>query len=260
MGGYGIRRRAVQPVNSGGVMAITLTEYCFLRHAYKNGLLPQGVDLLEFGEAHTPWRDIEHIFNDTVLALSPTEREDARRFREEAPTVYGDHPVFNDAKTIYHIFFKFRSCTSVDLGGTPKAIIHDLNRPLDLGRRFGVCVNNGTSEHIFNQHQFFKTMHDHTEPGGLMIHWTPVFGWVNHGFYNLQPTTIFALSQANNYEILIAAVLGPTKMLILRTSHAAEAAYKDPEYAESILCFILRKRSDEPFKTPQQGCYADLAP
>ena len=54
---------------------------------------------------------------------------------------------------------------------------------------------------MFDQLNMFKAIHDHTKIGGLMIHWTPTLGWVNHGMYNLQSASIFDLSAANGYRI-----------------------------------------------------------
>jgi hypothetical protein len=74
---------------------------------------------------------------------------------------------------------------------------------VDLDRQFHVVINSGTAEHVFNACQFFKTVHERTFPGGLMIHAFPFVGWLDHGFYNFNPTLIADLAAANQYAFLI---------------------------------------------------------
>ena len=110
--------------------------------------------------------------------------------------------MFDLAKLFYRIVFGDHTYRAIDLHGTAVAEQYDLNRPLPFSEQFDVVTNFGTAEHIFNQLQMFKSVHDTTKPGGLMIHSLPNQGCYDHGFYNYHPTFVFDLSQANRYEVV----------------------------------------------------------
>src|SRR5262249_37353762 len=136
----------------------------------------------------------------------------------------------------------------------------DLNLPVSLNEQFDVVINNGTAEHIFNVCQFFKTAHERTVPGGLMIHSSPFTGWPDHGFYNFQPTFFFDLARANRYEIL-SFVCGQIKPLVYVqiSSHAEFGSLlrqgKIP--ASAHLNVVFRKAKDGgDFAIPTQAYYA----
>lgn len=183
-------------------MAITLVEFSFLLEASRLGLLPQQGSILEFGEAETTIgaaQAIPHV-------LPEGQRRDAL-LAEPAPD--GMAKGFADAKLIYQALFDFRNYTAIDLlPPNDYRVQQDLNLPFDLGKRFDVCINDGTTEHVFNQANCYKAIHDHTAPGGVMIHWTPCLGWVDHGLYNVQPGFFHDLATANGYEVLLAALAG----------------------------------------------------
>lgn len=44
-------------------------------------------------------------------------------------------------------------------------------------------------------------MHVLVKQGGVQLHIMPVFGDVNHGFYNIHPTVYFDLAKANGYIV-----------------------------------------------------------
>lgn len=99
----------------------------------------------------------------------------------------------------------FQSYVCIDLNGEHEAIPLDLNvaNAADLhNRMFDVVTNHGTSEHIFNQSNCFKLIHDLTARDGLMIHILPMQDYPRHGFYNCQPVLFEELAAANRYELL----------------------------------------------------------
>jgi len=73
---------------------------------------------------------------------------------------------------------------SIDYKDYPFAVRLDLNRnilPEEHHGRYDVVTNHGTSEHILNQWNFFKTMHDAAAVGALMYHSVPFCGEFEHG-------------------------------------------------------------------------------
>ncbi|OBG55221.1 hypothetical protein A5704_25945 [Mycobacterium sp. E735] len=234
-------------------MAITNVELSFLLEASRRGLLPQQGRLLEFGEAETMIDVVQAI----PLLLAEGPRRDAL-LAETPPD--GVAQVYADAKRIYRALFDFRSYNAIDLlPPNHYRLQQDLNLPFDLGTRFDVCINNGTTEHVFNQANCFKAIHDHTAPGGVMIHWTPCLGWVDHGLYNIQPGFFHDLAAANGYEVLLAVLSSDSMMMpIIPGQITSELVAANPGIRDSLACAVLRKTTDEPFRFPLQGVYSFL--
>lgn len=241
-------------------MGISHMEYNFLATACGKGVLPQHGDVLEIGEARSfvPLREVlydrrigvdsarvQQIFDDSI-AYSESVKGDDR---------YHELVGFYVAKKIYSVLFKYNSITSIDYSGSDAAIKVDLNEPFSLGRQFNVCLNCGTTEHIFNQYQAYRTIHEHTAVGGVMIHWQPAYGLshVNHGMFLPQPGMFFDLADANDYEVAYAALANDHKVLEI-TSPWLDAAVleKNLGTSEIHILTVLRKTGDAPFKAPQQ--------
>jgi SAM-dependent methyltransferase len=164
-------------------MAITATHY----RLFKSLPLPQGGSLLEIGEANW-YGDLEPDF--------PCDLK-------------GD--LHDIAKAFYDATFAPSRLMAIDWNGTPSALRVDLNDGHATAEAvrdgdFDVVINHGTAEHIFNIAQVFRTMHDACADGGLMVHDAPFTGWIDHGFYCLQPTLFYDLAAANNYEVVKVAI------------------------------------------------------
>ena len=198
-------------------------------------MLPRGGTLLEIGEAN--W------YGEVDADFPCRDRSD----------------LFAIAKDFYLDLFAPSEIVSVDATGTKDALPLDLNGPLQLSEQFDIAINHGTAEHVFNISQVFRTMHDWTVKGGLMIHESPMHGWVDHGFYCLQPTLFYDVAAANCYEIAMVAVEDIYGGDIIRIEHRdqiAELARDGVLPANAMLFVVFRKIADGPFKIPMQGYYA----
>lgn len=247
-------------------MAITAIEYTLLGDLRQSGLIPAQPTVVEFGESN--W------YGDVPLArlgrdLVRFVTEPGRRQKIEgelagltsqigAGTAPADY-LWRLAKIFFDIFLDRPSITSVDLGGTASAIKADLNRPLSLGRQFDLALDFGTAEHVFDVGQFFRTVHEATSPGGHMIHGLPFQGWIDHGFYNFQPTFLWDLAEANSYQmerLLHCQLVPPQLAPVPSREHLLRLAEKR-ELGENVLLYaVMRKAADEsPFRVPIQGYY-----
>lgn len=175
-------------------MAISGTHYQLLKSI--RHVLPPGGSLLEIGEANW-YGDVEPDFpcRDTSC-------------------------LFAIARDCYRSLFETTKIVSIDFNGSPDALRYDLNQPLpycldgsrpepdvdDPFEEFDLVINHGTAEHIFNIAHVFSTMHDRCIDGGVMIHESPFTGWIDHGFYCLQPTLFYDVAAANGYEIVLVAI------------------------------------------------------
>lgn len=213
-------------------MAISANHYALL----KSLPLPHGGSLLEIGEAN--W------YGDIL---------------PDFPHPEGGN-LFEIAKAMYAAVFAPSRMLAVDMNGTLEALRQDLNAPLNLGgEQFDVVINHGTAEHIFNIAQVFRSIHDHCQPGGLMVHESPFTGWIDHGFFCLQPTLFYDLAAANCYEIVLVAVedmAAKTHQRLESREHVITLAAAGQLPANSMLFVALRKLFDIPFRLPSQGVYS----
>jgi hypothetical protein len=95
--------------------------------------------------------------------------------------------------------------TSYDVCPALKTEIFDLNEehlPAHYREHFDVVLNFGTTEHIINQMNCFRVMHDALKVGGIFFHQLPSVGWVDHGYFCYHDCFFVDLAKANDYEIV----------------------------------------------------------
>jgi hypothetical protein len=101
-------------------------------------------------------------------------------------------------------------------------------------------------------------MHDHTRAGGLLMHWTPGIGWINHGLFHAQPDFFFDLAVANQYEILLACLSTNERLYHLERYVDESMVQQLPDLAQALICTLMRKTADANFQVPLQGAYGHL--
>lgn len=240
-------------------MAITACHFDFYCDLKKRGLLPQGGSILELGQAEwygdkNPY-DLRDLLSDTIAFDSCFDVADGRaRLKNHDCS-------FLLVELFYKWLFSAWLIEAIDLHGSEWARRFDLNNELLNDPYFSsaVVINNGTAEHIFNVAQVFRTMHDACKVGGLMIHDAPVSGWVDHGFYTLQPTLFYDVARENNYEIVaiwLCEVKTKSHVVIERREQIHDLATEGKIPQNSMLLVAFRKTVDAEFKIPMQGVYA----
>lgn len=94
---------------------------------------------------------------------------------------------------------------AIDVDGSPGSIEIDMNfddAPRDMHSKFDLVTNFGTTEHIANQANAFRVIHDLTKIGGVMTHYLPSQGMHNHGLFNYNPKFFWMLMRENGYEYI----------------------------------------------------------
>ncbi len=94
--------------------------------------------------------------------------------------------------------------TAIDYNGHRNSVALDLNRdgvPAQLRGSFDLVVNAGTTEHIANQDNAFRVIHDLCRIGGVMYHEVPAGGHMTHGLINYTPRFFENLSGFNVYGV-----------------------------------------------------------
>jgi SAM-dependent methyltransferase len=240
-------------------MGISIIEIKFLELALQKGLIFPNGHMLELGESNIIPEDAGPSLLSLVQGNVPNDRikesVDMMNFSRRSRTGY--QQFYGTARALYHAIFDPASYTAIDLDQGPRRYCLDLNMGISLNRQFDYVINNGTSEHIFDQANVFRTVHDHTRPGGIMIHMTPCLGWINHGLYNVQPGFFFDLCTANGYTPGLIALASSQLCVPLTSGDDVWRVLQDyPALANAEICVLLRKgENDVEFRAPQQGSY-----
>ncbi|MBO4223120.1 hypothetical protein [Bradyrhizobium neotropicale] len=139
---------------------------------------------------------------------------------------------------------------SFDIAKGYRTRIFDLNTeriPDDLMSSFDTVLNFGTTEHVFDQLNAFRVIHDATKVGGYIVHDLPMSGYVDHGYFCYTPRFLFDLSGHNEYEVIDFAYQGPVAgndiYGIVRdyTAYFPALANKLPEYRTDFWSRLNRK-------------------
>lgn len=162
-----------------------------------------------------------------------------------------------------HIGYKH---IAIDVDSSPHAIPLDLNFdncPRKYKGKYDLVCNLGTSEHICNQYQAFKVMHDLASVGGLFIHEVPAQGWFTHGLINYNMSFFWRLAKSNMYKEIMCYFdcSGYTKPLHPDYQKlATQFNYPVPDrwnreiFDDCSIFIVLQKVVDMPFTAPLDEC------
>jgi hypothetical protein len=151
---------------------------------------------------------------------------------------------------------------SIDIDGSPGRIPLDLNYdevPTELVGRYDVVTNFGTTEHVANQLQSFKIIHDLASAGALMLHVLPAGGMPTHGLVSYNPKFFWMLGRSNGYKVAFMTMMQfardaglPKDLLEFLMLYEPQA---EPDFAAfkmpvTALIVVLQKVFDTPFVAP----------
>jgi hypothetical protein len=150
---------------------------------------------------------------------------------------------------------------SIDIDGSPGSIPLDLNYdevPAELVGRYDIVTNFGTTEHVANQLQSFKIIHDLAAAGALMLHVLPAGGAPNHGLVSYNPKFFWLLGRSNGYKIAFmtmgqSAPEGlPSDLLEFLALYEPQAQSDFAAYkmVSTSIVVALQKVFDTPFVAP----------
>jgi len=171
------------------------------------------------------------------------------------------------ARTFYEALGYAYAYVDIDApGGYPRDLNFD-SVPAHLVGQHHLVTNFGTTEHVINQLNAFKVIHDLTAVGGIMIHELPAQGEVNHGFFAYQPKFFDRLAYSNGYDVLFfdfrwyEVEYGLPDDVQRLTSRFADTTQR-PRFgaSPSAVAVVLRKTRDAPFVPPLDVPYGTEAP
>jgi hypothetical protein len=151
---------------------------------------------------------------------------------------------------------------SIDIGGGPFSMALDLNYdtvPVQMQGKWDLVMNCGTTEHVANQLNAFKVVHDFTAYGGLMVHQVPAQGMFNHGLVNYNFKFFWMLSRSNGYKLIRSDFIPDQKLYGLpeniihwlsSSNPAIQERTRDYRVADANILVVLQKSVDIPFVPP----------
>jgi hypothetical protein len=242
-------------------MAISVIHHRIVHDLFESGLLPQGGALLEIGQAnwHGDASPLDLVGDIEKFVADPRHRAALVQKLQNIVAANAPGGPFEVAEVFYEIFFAPAVMQAVDFQGSARALRLDLNGPLRLDRRFNVVINHQTAEHVFHIAQVFKTIHEHSAAGAVMIHECLFTGAIDQGFYNVQPTLFFDLAQANDYQLVglfIEDLASRSIAAITRREDVYSQAKASQIPDEALLLAVMIKGAAErEFEYPVQGYY-----
>lgn len=115
---------------------------------------------------------------------------------------YNPEKLVLEAKGVTH--------TSLDLNGRHGSLPVNLDNPIpdNMRNSFNVVTDYGTLEHVNNQFQAFKNVHDMCKEEGIMIHILPLTGcWPDHGRYYYSLDFFKKLIELSKYQLINVQLL-----------------------------------------------------
>jgi Methyltransferase domain len=215
--------------------------------------------------------------NNAFLAARPEIESLARLYgvpTPQLPQQTGDaahlnlHPDAPRAAPFYRALGFDYAC--IDIDNSPGSIALDLNfdaLPEPLRGKFNLVTNFGTTEHVLNQFNAFKIIHELAAPGAIMLHELPASGLINHGFFGYQPSFFTRLASANEYTALMmdfgwsAVEYGLSEDMQRFLDQYVDTRNRPPfGTSQCSITAVLRKNSDAAFVPPIDVPYGSSAP
>ena len=170
-------------------------------------------DILYFRSMKIAWKDIEHVCD---LGLQQIHCEAGYDYVLDFIQSCTESVILDVAEVKkyfsngYMIDF-WKACdkayTALEVVGNRDFYFFDLNFddvPNKLLNHFDLVCNAGTTEHVMNQHNAFKVIHELTRVGGYMYHALPFSGYHDHGLVNYNMKFFTLLARVNNYRLIDA--------------------------------------------------------
>lgn len=151
--------------------------------------------------------------------------------------------------------------SSIDVEGS-ESIEIDLNfddAPSRHRGSFDLVTNYGTTEHVVNQLNAFRVIHDLARVGGVMVHHLPLQGMMGHGLINYNPKFFWMLSRSNRYQWLYSNLLAAAPRCNLPQEVIDDVTQFEPDiaaltrnyqYSDLMVLVAVKKVEEMPFVPP----------
>jgi SAM-dependent methyltransferase len=179
----------------------------YVRKMDELGLLRPGMSILDVGSSNLYSASPQEIA-DFVRKYAPSPGGAIEEFAARLARGSAYDPVKGGLNESFvgELFEKAgMEYVSIDIADGYRTVILDLNRselPPEFRGKFDLVLNFGTTEHVLNQFNCFKVIHDATKLGGHIYHALPAVGYVDHGYITYTAKCFFDVAGYNEYEIV----------------------------------------------------------
>jgi hypothetical protein len=224
-------------------MGTSINDVYFARSLAEQGLIPKDAFLIDLGaQEFNNGIDIFKL-HDVMAEFLPAGDFKNLRISDFTQLRFSG-PIFG------LLGFKY---LALDVYDSENSIVFDLNHdpvPENLKGAGHLIQNFGTTEHVFNQANCFRVIHDLTSPdGGIMWHALPMSDFYYHGFFKYDVKFFERLLIANNYELVYQKYSQspgdqPIPQVLL------DNGMPPVESMDTGVNILLRRTSPAPFKFP----------
>lgn len=169
--------------------------FSYLQYLHRKNLLKKNTRLLDIGCSNLYGAEKEDIF---ALAqdFGGVDEQFAQDLAEKSAKKEAFAGVLLDRLGIdYH---------AIDFAEDYKTTKFDLNKdniPRNFKNSFDIVLNFGTTEHVINQANSFRVIHDAAKTGGIIYHQLPAGGFFNHCYFLYTGRFFFDLAGYNEYAL-----------------------------------------------------------
>lgn len=224
-------------------MGTSIDDVYFARSLAEQGLIPKDAFLIDLGaQEFNGGIDIFKL-HDMMAQFLAEENFDKLSIR--------DFTKLRFSSQIFQLLgFKY---LALDVYESESSIVFDLNHDAVPGELQGaghLVQNFGTTEHVFNQANCFKVIHDMTSPdGGIMWHNLPMSDFFYHGFFKYDIKFFDRLLIANKYELVHLRIDQAAGSMAV-PDILFEKGLPPTEAKDTGVNILLRRTSPAPFKFP----------
>lgn len=220
-----------------------------------HNILFKGASILDIGSQNLLGASTEDVF-EFITYFNPDLLKETSETEKFAERMAANACVAPGVTTTYigEIFLKAGfKYLSFDIYNGFVCEIFDLNSdslPKKYANKFDLVLNFGTTEHVFNQYNSFKIIHEATKPGGYIFHQVPYTGYLDHGFFNYQPKTFDSLKLGNSYETILLGFHEPQGASTFPTTYQEFVNFelwKDLQLPNGVINVLYKKTVDQPF-------------
>lgn len=179
----------------------------FVRELVAGGHLPKAFSVLEFGDQIVTWCDPHYPARELYQALG--------------------------CGVYFSVDGNGRGTTLFDLNMKGGRLYRILGK-----QTFDLVTDFGTGEHVFDQGQFFRTVHLLTKVGGFMVFDRPSQGYESHCFWRVDESAYADIARANSYEVIRVERIATSRGELVRG--------------------VMRKMTPDKFRPPNQLRYKKL--
>jgi hypothetical protein len=169
---------------------------------------------------------------------------------------------FIHAKTFFNVLgIKDKDYYDVDKFDFDKPkILHDLEKPLNKKYKkfFNLIVDSGTLEHIFDIKSVMSNTINITKLGGYVLQFIPTNNFLNHGFYQINPTFFYDFYTANGFKVIESYIVefkGSGYRFHNYNQKSFNTFFVNPYSRLATLFLVKKTKSVKEIITPTQYAY-----